>query len=75
MHFFNFTFNNMSMLALSLSIGILIDDAIIVVENIHRHIEKGEPPLKSASFATSEIGHAVSATTLAIIAIFLPVAS
>ena len=74
MHFFNFTFNNMSMLALSLSIGILIDDAIIVAENIHRHIEKGEPPLKAASFATSEIGLAVSATTLAIIAIFLPVA-
>jgi len=74
MHFFNFTFNNMSMLALSLSIGILIDDAIIVVENIHRHIEEGMPPRKAASFATSEIGLAVSATTLAIIAIFLPVA-
>ncbi len=74
MNFFGFTFNNMSMLALSLSIGILIDDAIIVVENIHRHIEGGMPPRKAASFGTSEIGLAVSATTLAIIVIFLPVA-
>ena len=75
MHFFNFTFNNMSMLALSLSIGILIDDAIIVVENIHRHLEEGRClRRKRRSFATSEIGLAVSATTLAIIAIFLPVA-
>lgn len=71
---FNFTFNNMSMLALSLSIGILIDDAIIVIENIHRHMEEGMAPKEAASFATSEIGLAVMATTLAIVAIFLPVA-
>jgi len=74
MRAFNFTFNNMSMLALSLSIGILIDDAIIVVENIHRHLDKGKPPKEAASFATSEIGLAVSATSLAIMVIFLPVA-
>jgi len=74
MRAFHFTFNNMSMLALSLSIGILIDDAIIVVENIHRHLDKGKPPKEAASFATSEIGLAVSATSLAIIVIFLPVA-
>jgi len=71
---FNFTFNNMSMLALSLSVGILIDDAIIVIENIHRHIEEGMAPREAASFATSEIGLAVMATTMAIVAIFLPVA-
>jgi HAE1 family hydrophobic/amphiphilic exporter-1 len=71
---FNFTFNNMTMLALSLSIGILIDDAIIVIENIHRHIEEGMAPGEAASFATSEIGLAVMATTFAIVAIFLPVA-
>lgn len=74
MKLFNFTFNNMSMLALSLSVGILIDDAIIVIENIHRHIEEGMAPREAASFATSEIGPAVMATTLAIVAIFLPVA-
>ncbi len=74
MNAFGFTFNNMSMLALSLSIGILIDDAIIVIENIHRHIEEGMAPREAAFFATSEIGLAVSATTLAIIVIFIPVA-
>ena len=71
---FDFTFNNMTMLALSLSVGILIDDAIIVIENIYRHIEDGMAPREAASFATSEIGLAVMATTLAIVAIFLPVA-
>jgi HAE1 family hydrophobic/amphiphilic exporter-1 len=74
MNAFNFTFNNMSMLALSLSIGILIDDAIIVIENIHRHMEDGMSAKEAASFATSEIGLAVSATTLAICVIFIPVA-
>ncbi|MBN1380075.1 MAG: efflux RND transporter permease subunit [Deltaproteobacteria bacterium] len=71
---FDFTFNNMTMLALSLSVGILIDDAIIVIENIHRHMEEGMGPKEAASFATSEIGLAVMATTIAIVAIFLPVA-
>ncbi|MDP3296946.1 MAG: efflux RND transporter permease subunit [Thermodesulfovibrionia bacterium] len=74
MNIFDFTFNNMTMLGLSLSIGILIDDAIIVIENIRRHIEKGMTPREAASTATSEIGLAVMATTLAIVAIFLPVA-
>ena len=71
---FNFTFNNMTMLALSLSVGLLIDDAIIVIENIYRHIEEGMMPMEAAKFATSEIGLAVMATTFAIVAIFLPVA-
>lgn len=74
MHAFGFTFNNMTMLGLSLCIGILIDDAIIVIENIHRHIKNGMKPMEAASFAASEIGLAVMATTLAIVAIFLPVA-
>lgn len=69
-----FTFNNMTMLALSLSIGILVDDAIVVIENIHRHLEMGKPPLKAAAEATSEIGLAVLATTFCIVAVFLPVA-
>ena len=74
MNVFGFTFNNMTMLGLSLSVGILIDDAIIVIENIQRHIEKGMGIKEAASFATSEIGLAVMATTLAIVVIFLPVA-
>ncbi len=71
---FGFTFNNMTMLGLTLSIGLLIDDAIIVIENIYRNIEGGMKPREAASFATAEIGLAVLATTMAIVAIFLPVA-
>ena len=71
---FGFTFNNMTMLALSLSVGLLIDDAIIVIENIYRHVEQGMEPREAATFATSEIGLAVMATTFAIVGIFLPVA-
>ncbi len=69
-----FTFNNMTMLALSLSIGILIDDAIVVIENIHRHLEGGEAPMAAASNATAEIFLAVLATTSSILAVFVPVA-
>ncbi len=71
---FGFTFNNMTMLALSLSVGLLIDDAIIVIENIYRHVEEGMEPREAATFGTSEIGLAVMATTFAIVGIFLPVA-
>ncbi len=70
-----FTFNNMTMLALSLSIGILVDDAIVVIENIHRHLETGAPPREAAARATAEIGLAVLATTASIIAVFVPVAT
>lgn len=69
-----FTFNNMTMLALTLSIGILIDDAIVVIENIHRHLEMGKSPIQAAQDATAEIGLAVMAITAAIIAVFIPVA-
>ena len=69
-----FTFNNMTMLALSLSIGILVDDAIVVIENIHRHLEMGKSPMKAAADATREIGLAVLAVTLSIVAVFVPVA-
>jgi HAE1 family hydrophobic/amphiphilic exporter-1 len=71
---FGFTFNNMTMLALTLSVGLLIDDAIIVIENIYRHVEEGMAPREAATFATTEIGMAVMATTFAVVAIFLPVA-
>jgi Cation/multidrug efflux pump len=70
-----FTLNMMTMLALSLSIGILIDDAIVVIENIHRHLEMGKSPMKAAGEATAEIGLAVMATTASILAVFVPVAT
>ncbi|MES2744365.1 MAG: efflux RND transporter permease subunit, partial [Bdellovibrionota bacterium] len=69
-----FTLNMMSTLGLSLAIGILIDDAIIVIENIHRHLAMNKSGAQAAKDATSEIGLAVFATTLTIVAVFVPVA-
>jgi hydrophobic/amphiphilic exporter-1 (mainly G- bacteria), HAE1 family len=70
-----FTLNNMTMLSLSLATGIVIDDAIVVLENIFRYIEeKGASPKEAAMKATGEIGLAVMATTLSLVVIFLPVA-
>jgi len=71
---FGFTVNLMTLLALSLAVGLLIDDAIVVRENIHRHIEMGKSPLKAASEGTAEVRLAVIATTLTVIAVFGPVA-
>ena len=70
-----FSLNNMTMLALSLATGIVIDDAIVVLENIFRYIEeKGATPREAAIKATQEIGLAVMATTLSLVVIFVPVA-
>ena len=70
-----FTLNNMTMLALSLATGIVIDDAIVVLENIFRFVEeKGITPKEAAAEATAEIGLAVMATTLSLVVIFVPVA-
>lgn len=64
----------LTLLALALVIGIVVDDAIVDVENIARHIEAGLAPKQAALLATEEIGPAVSATTLSIVAVFLPIA-
>lgn len=75
MYYMGFTLNQMTMLALVLSVGIVIDDAIVVLENIYRFIEeKGMDAFAAAREATREIGLAVTATTLSLIVIFLPVA-
>lgn len=71
---FGFSINMMTLLALSLSIGLLIDDAIVVRENIVRHTELGKDHVTAALEGTKEIGLAVLATTLTIVAVFLPVA-
>ena len=69
-----FTLNNITMLALTLMVGIVIDDAIVVLENIFRFVEeKGMPPFQAAIEGTREIGLAVMATTLSLLAVFLPV--
>jgi HAE1 family hydrophobic/amphiphilic exporter-1 len=69
-----FTLNSMSLLGLSLAIGILIDDAIVVRENIVRHVEMGKDHYTAAREGTDEIGLAVAATTFSIVAVFVPVA-
>jgi len=69
-----FTINFMTLMAMSLSIGILIDDAIVVRENIVRHLAMGKSHMQAALEATNEIGLAVMATTFTIVAVFLPVA-
>jgi HAE1 family hydrophobic/amphiphilic exporter-1 len=74
MNVLGFTLNVLTLMALSLSIGILIDDAIVVIENIVRHREMGRGQREAAFTGTSEIQLAVLATTLAIVAVFVPVA-
>ncbi|HEX5385495.1 MAG TPA: efflux RND transporter permease subunit [Gemmatimonadales bacterium] len=71
---FGFTLNTMSLLGLTLAIGILIDDAIVVRENIVRHIEMGKDHVTASHEGTDEIGLAVAATTFSIVAVFVPVA-
>jgi len=70
---FGFTLNTMSLLGLSLAIGILIDDAIVVRENIVRHVEMGKDHFRAAHEGTDEIGLAVAATTFSIVAVFVPI--
>ncbi|MCU0625249.1 MAG: efflux RND transporter permease subunit [Gemmatimonadaceae bacterium] len=70
---FGFTLNTMSLLGLSLAIGILIDDAIVVRENIVRHVEMGKDHYTAAREGTAEIGLAVAATTFSIVAVFFPI--
>ncbi|EHI98171.1 acriflavin resistance protein [Clostridium sp. DL-VIII] len=68
-----FSLNTMTLMALSVAVGLLIDDAIVVIENIVRHLHMGKSPREAARDATSEIGFAVIATTSAVISVFLPV--
>jgi hydrophobic/amphiphilic exporter-1 (mainly G- bacteria), HAE1 family len=73
MYVMGFTINVMTLLALSLAVGLLIDDAIVVRENIFRRMEEGEDPKEAAENGTKEVTLAVVATTLTVIAVFLPV--
>ena len=73
MDIFGFTINMITLMALSLCVGLLIDDAIVVRENIVRHIQMGKAPYRAALEGTQEIGMAVLATTLSIVAVFLPI--
>jgi HAE1 family hydrophobic/amphiphilic exporter-1 len=73
MYAFGFTINGITLMALSLCVGLLIDDAIVVRENIVRHVQMGKSPHQAALDGTNEIGLAVLATTLSIVAVFLPI--
>lgn len=74
MNLFGYTINMMTLMGLSLCVGILIDDAIVVRENIFRHVEEGMEPEEASRFGTAEVGLAVMACTFTIIAVFVPVA-
>jgi hydrophobic/amphiphilic exporter-1 (mainly G- bacteria), HAE1 family len=73
MNMFGFTINMVTLMALSLCVGLLIDDAIVVRENIVRHVQMGKSPYQGALDGTQEIGMAVLATTFSIVAVFLPI--
>lgn len=73
MYAFGFSINMVTLMALSLCVGLLIDDAIVVRENIVRHVQMGKPPYQASLDGTQEIGLAVLATTFSIVAVFLPI--
>ncbi|MFP6663369.1 MAG: efflux RND transporter permease subunit [Deltaproteobacteria bacterium] len=74
MYFAGFTLNSLTLLALTLAIGVVVDDAIIVLENVHRHMEQGEERRAAALAGTTEIAFAAIASTLTLVAVFVPVA-
>lgn len=74
LYFFGYSINIVTMLAFVLAIGLVVDDAIVVLENIHRHIEDGLSPMDASILGMKEIGFAVIATTVALVAVFLPMA-
>ncbi len=73
-YFMGFTINILTLLALVLAIGLVVDDAIVVLENVHRHMEMGKTRRRAAFDGSKEIGFAILATTIALVAVFVPVA-
>ena len=74
LYFMGYSVNLLTMLAFVLAIGVVVDDAIVVLENIYRHIEHGEPPMQAAFKGMEEIGFAIIAITLSLVAVFIPLA-
>ncbi len=72
MYLLNFSIDNLSLMALTIAIGFVVDDAIVVVENIHRHIENGETPYDAALKGSAEIGFTVLSISISLIAVFIP---
>jgi HAE1 family hydrophobic/amphiphilic exporter-1 len=73
MYAFGFSINNMTLLALALSVGFVVDDAIVMLENIHRHVENGMRPFEAALKGAREIGFTIISITFSLIAVFIPV--
>ena len=73
MYFFGFSIDNISLLALTLSVGFVVDDAIVMLENIVRHIELGETPMAAAIKGSREIGFTIISMTISLVAVFIPV--
>ena len=72
MYAFNFSLDNLSLMALTIAVGFVVDDAIVVVENIHRHIEDGAAPFEAALQGSREIGFTVLSISLSLVAVFIP---
>ena len=72
MYLLNFSLDNLSLMALTIAVGFVVDDAIVVVENIYRHIEHGMPPFQAALKGSREIGFTVLSISIALIAVFIP---
>jgi hydrophobe/amphiphile efflux-1 (HAE1) family protein len=72
MYVFNFSLNNLSLMALTISIGFVVDDAIVEVENVYRHVEDGVPPFQAALIGSGEIRFTVLSISLSLIAVFIP---
>lgn len=73
LYFFGYSLNLLTLLALVLAIGLVVDDSILVLENIHRRLSEGEPPLLAAYHGARQVGFAVIATTLVLVTVFLPI--
>ena len=73
MYLFGFSLDNLSLMALTISVGFVVDDAIVVIENIHRFIEKGDPPLQAALKGARQISFTVVSMSLSLVAVFIPV--
>ncbi len=73
MYLFNYSLDNLSLMALTISTGFVVDDAVVVLENISRHLELGEKPFEAALKGTKEVGFTVMSMTLSLIAVFIPI--
>ncbi|TBW34977.1 acriflavine resistance protein B [Siculibacillus lacustris] len=73
MYLFGFSIDNISLLALTLAVGFVVDDAIVMLENIMRHVELGEPPMRAAFIGAKEVGFTIVSMTISLVAVFIPV--